>query len=84
MGKRLRLNTQVGIQLAADSEAVADPSNRTFLRAAGLRVASPALPQARGGKSPQAMMVTAGKAAWRGTEHGQNKPVYLSASRQLE
>ena len=55
MENRLRLNTQVGTLLAADSEAVADPSKRTFLRAAGWLVAGLVLPQARADKSPQAM-----------------------------
>jgi len=51
MESRLRPGTP---QLAANSEWVADPSKRTFLRAAGLLVAGLVLPQAGAGKSPQA------------------------------
>ncbi len=55
MENRLRLNTQIGAVVADDSNSVPDPSKRTFLRAAGLLVAGLVVPQARGGKSPQAM-----------------------------
>jgi len=55
MENRLRLNTPIGAVVADDSNSVPDPSKRTFLRAAGLLVAGLVVPQARGGKSPQAM-----------------------------
>ena len=55
MENRLRLNTPIGAAVADGSNSVPDPSKRTFLRAAGLLVAGLVVPQARGGKSPQAM-----------------------------
>jgi hypothetical protein len=55
MENRLRLGTPVGAKLASDPESVADNSKRTFLRAAGLLVASLILPQARADESPQAI-----------------------------
>ncbi|MGB7592913.1 MAG: hypothetical protein WCD04_18860 [Terriglobia bacterium] len=55
MKNKDRLSTQIGAVLADDSNSVPDPSKRTFLRAAGLLVAGLVVPQARGGKSPQAM-----------------------------
>ena len=50
MKDRLRLSTS---PFAADSDWVADPSKRAFLRAAGLLVAGLVLPQARAERSPQ-------------------------------
>jgi len=55
MENRLRLDIPIGAVVADDSNSVPDPSKRTFLRAAGLLVAGLVVPQARGGKSPQAM-----------------------------
>jgi hypothetical protein len=54
MEKSLRPNSQAGAQLISDSELVADPSKRTFLRAAGLLVAGLMLPQVRADEGPQA------------------------------
>ncbi len=45
MENRLRLDTQVDTKLASDLELLADPSKRTFLRAAGLLVAGLMAPQ---------------------------------------
>ncbi|MBZ5668710.1 MAG: hypothetical protein LAO04_03160 [Acidobacteriia bacterium] len=45
MENRLRLDTQVDTKLASDLELLADPSKRTFLRAAGLLVAGLVAPQ---------------------------------------
>jgi hypothetical protein len=47
MENRLRLDTQVDTKLASDFELVADPSKRTFLRAAGLLIAGLMAPQGR-------------------------------------
>ena len=47
MENRLRLDTQVDIKLANEFESVADPSKRTFLRAAGLLIAGLVAPQGR-------------------------------------
>jgi len=55
MKNKHRLNTQNGAVVADGSNSVLDPSKRTFLRAAGLLVAGLVVPQARGGKSPQAI-----------------------------
>jgi hypothetical protein len=55
MENRLRLDIPIGAVVADDSNSVPDPSKRTFVRAAGLLVAGLVVPQARGGKSPQAM-----------------------------
>jgi hypothetical protein len=62
MENRLRLDTQVGAKLARDFDWVADPSKRTFLRAAGLLVGGLILPQARASKSSQAMAGSGQKA----------------------
>ena len=51
MENRLRLDTQVGSKLASDFESLADPSKRTFLRAAGLLIAGLMAPQARAHRS---------------------------------
>jgi hypothetical protein len=45
MENRLRQDTQVDTKLASDLELLADPSKRTFLRAAGLLVAGLVAPQ---------------------------------------
>jgi hypothetical protein len=45
MEDRLRQDTQVDTKLASDLELLADPSKRTFLRAAGLLVAGLVAPQ---------------------------------------
>jgi hypothetical protein len=54
MERRLRQDTQVGVKRAGDFDWVADPSKRTFLRAAGWLVGSLILPPGGAGKSPQA------------------------------
>jgi hypothetical protein len=51
MENRLRLETQVGTKLARDFEPLADPSKRTFLRAAGLLIAGLMAPQGRAHQS---------------------------------
>ncbi|MGD1157414.1 MAG: hypothetical protein ABSA41_16510 [Terriglobia bacterium] len=51
MENRLRLDTQVDTTLARDFELVADPSKRTFLRAAGLLIAGLMAPQGRAHQS---------------------------------
>ena len=51
MENRLRLDTQVDTKLASDFELVADPSKRTFLRAAGLLIAGLMAPQGRARQS---------------------------------
>ncbi|MGB9487873.1 MAG: hypothetical protein WCD04_17405 [Terriglobia bacterium] len=51
MEKRLRRDTQVESKLASDFESLADPSKRTFLRAAGLLIAGLMAPQARAHQS---------------------------------
>jgi hypothetical protein len=61
MESRLRLHAQIDARLACDLEWVADPSKRTFLRAAGLLVAGLVLPQAGAGKSPRATAGTGQK-----------------------
>ena len=47
MENRLRLDTQVETKLASDFGSIADPSKRTFLRAAGLLIAGLMAPQGR-------------------------------------
>ena len=47
MEKKLRLDAQNGTRLASSFELLADPSKRTFLRAAGLLVAGLIAPQGR-------------------------------------
>jgi len=51
MENRLRLDTQVESKLASDFESLADPSKRTFLRAAGLLIAGLMAPQGRAHQS---------------------------------
>ena len=51
MENRLRPDTQVESKLASDFESLADPSKRTFLRAAGLLIAGLMAPQARAHQS---------------------------------
>ena len=51
MENRLRPGTQVGSKLASHFESLADPSKRTFLRAAGLLIAGLMAPQARARQS---------------------------------
>jgi hypothetical protein len=51
MENRLRQDTQVDTKLASDFESVADPSKRTFLRAAGLLIAGLIAPQGRARQS---------------------------------
>ena len=52
---RLRQDSHEDARLASGFEWVADPSKRTFLRAAGLLVAGLMLPQMQADESPQAM-----------------------------
>ncbi len=51
MENRLRPDTQVDTKLASDFESLADPSKRTFLRAAGLLIAGLMAPQGRAHQS---------------------------------
>ncbi|MGD0694759.1 MAG: hypothetical protein ABSB82_07870 [Terriglobia bacterium] len=48
-----RLRAQLGAQYSADSEVIADPRKRAFLRKAGLLVAGLMLPRARADENPQ-------------------------------
>jgi len=48
-----RLRAQLGAQYSADSEVIADPRKRAFLRTAGLLVAGLMLPRARADENPQ-------------------------------
>jgi hypothetical protein len=57
MEDRIRLDTRVGTKSASDFDALADPSKRTFLRAAGLLVAGLIVPQ---GQARQGLRGSAG------------------------
>jgi hypothetical protein len=61
MEDRLRLRTQVESKLASDFESLADPSKRTFLRAAGLLIAGLMAPQGRAHQSLHGAADTAHK-----------------------